>query len=323
MRRQLTDVSQGSEPVAALFASEAAIYGRFGYGSAAPAQSFEIRKGDGRVQIPATSDPAGSGEVPVLRLAEPGAAVSELAAVYDAVRRDRPGMIAMDERWWNAELADPEWARDGESLLRCVVAEGRSGPRGYALYTTKNEWDSDGIPGGLLSVSELFATDPVACAALWADLLSRDLVGVVRARRRPTDDPLPYLLNDPRRVRARAADGLWIRVVDLPSALRARRYSATVDVVIEVVDDLLPANSGTWRLAAGGLADRSEPSCERTRAPADIRLPVSALGAAYLGGTRLGGLAAAGVICERRPGAIAELSAAMWWDPAPWAPIMF
>jgi len=323
MRRQLSDVSQGSEPVAALFASEAAIYGRFGYGSAAPAQSFTVRTSDGRVRIPSGGGSAESDEIPTLRPTEPKAAARDLATVYDAVREHRPGMITMDERWWTASLEDPEFFRDDHSVLRCVVAEGRSGPRGYALYRTKGEWDSDGIPGGLLSVRDLFATDPVACAALWADLLSRDLIGEVTARRRPPDDPLPYLLSDSRRARARGADGLWIRIVDLPAALRARRYSAPVDVVIEVVDDLLPANSGTWRLAAGGLADQSEPSCELTGSPADIRLPVSALGAAYLGGTRLGGLAAAGLITELRPGAIAELSAAMWWDPGPWSPIMF
>jgi predicted acetyltransferase len=323
MRRQLTEVSQGTQPVAALFASEAAIYGRFGYGSAAPSQSFDVRRGDGRVQIPVASGSAAADEVPVLRLAEPKAAVKELAEVYDAIRRGRPGMITRDERWWNYVLADPEFARDGESPLRGVIAEGRSGPRGYAVYTTKSAWDGDGVPCGALIVHELFGIDPVASAALWADMLSRDLMGEVTARRRPVDDPLPYLLPDPRRVRSRASDGLWIRIVDLPAALRRRRYSCQVDVVIEVVDDLLPANSGTWRLVAGGPADQSEPACDRSAAPTDIRLPVSALGAVYLGGTRLGGLAAAGLITELRPGAITALSAAMWWDPAPWSPIMF
>ncbi len=128
---------------------------------------------------------------------------------------------------------------------------------------------------------------------------------------------------DPRRARATYADGLWIRVVDLPGALTQRRYACDVDVVIEVADDRLPANGGRWRLQAGGLGDEAKPACDRTTAEPDLALPISALGAAYLGGTRLGGLVAAGVISERRAGTVAALSAAMWWDPAPWAPTHF
>ncbi len=46
-------------------------------------------------------------------------------------------------------------------------------------------------------------------------------------------------------------------------------------------------------------------------------------GAAYLGGTRLGALAAAGRVIQHRAGKLARLSAAMAWDPAPWGPIIF
>ncbi len=93
--------------------------------------------------------------------------------------------------------------------------------------------------------------------------------------------------------------------------------------MIEVTDDRLPANAGRWRLAAGGPADGVKPTCERTTADPDLLMPVVALGAAYLGGTRLSALAEAAVITEIRPGALAALSTAMWWDPAPWAPTSF
>ena len=108
-------------------------------------------------------------------------------------------------------------------------------------------------------------------------------------------------------------------------ALIQRRYACTVDVVIEVADDLFADNAGRWRLrapgpaGAEGAAAAAAASCERTSAPADLALPVQALGAAYLGGTRLSALAGAGLVSEMRPGAVAELSAAMSWDPAPWS----
>jgi hypothetical protein len=99
-------------------------------------------------------------------------------------------------------------------------------------------------------------------------------------------------------------------------------------VVIEVRDDLLPSNAGRWRLATSGVASEDgglSASCVPLGggAPADVVLDVTELGAAYLGGTRIGALAGAGLVAERRPGAIRQLSAAMSWDPAPWCPVMF
>ncbi len=185
---------------------------------------------------------------------------------------------------------------------------------------------------------ELLAADPVASAALWTNLLSRDLTSEFRARLRPVDVPLLFQLADPRRARPQPADGLWVRIIDLPGALAGRRYSCPVDVVIEVGDDMLPANAGRWRLTtasgtgdagaaeASGAGDAGRglaASCVRVTSAADLALDVTQLGAAYLGGTRLGTLAEAGLVTERRPGAVRQLSAAMSWDPAPWCPTIF
>ncbi len=319
MRKQLDDIAAGNEPLAALFASESVIYGRYGYGMAAPECNFRFHRGDGQLR----PLPAGTLPAPALRLADPNEALGEMKAVYEALRPTRPGMLTRHDGWWDVHLADPEFMREGTSPQACVIAEDPSGPRGYALYAAKPEWGSDGIPAQVLMLHDLYWTDPSACAALWADLLSRDLVGEVRARVRPVDDPILQLLADPRRARTQLFDGLYVRIVDLAVALMARTYAAAVDVVIEVTDALLPANEGRWRLQAGGPRDGGKPSCERTSAAPDLALPVTALGAAYLGGTRLGALAAAGQVMEHRPGAVAELSTAMCWDPAPWSPVMF
>jgi predicted acetyltransferase len=320
MRRQLADVAACGEPVAALFASESVIYGRYGYGAAADQYRFTLHRGEGALR-PLPKDLAGAS--PALRLADPKDVLTELQAVYETVRASRPGMLTRHDGVWDLHLADPEFMREGSSPTRCVVAEDQSGPLGYALYSVKPDWGSDGMPAGSLSLRELFWTNPASCAALWTDLLSRDLVTQVRARLRPADDPIQHLLADPRRARTAVADGLWVRLVDLPAALQRRAYASHIDLVIEVTDALLPANAGRWRLTAGGQAGGGKAACERTTAAPDVALPVSALGAAYLGGARLGGLAAAGQLTELRPGAVAELSAAMYWDPAPWSPIMF
>jgi predicted acetyltransferase len=323
MRHQLGDIANRGEAIAALFASESGIYGRYGYGCASEQLRLAIRRGEGTLG-PAVADRAATQHGPVrLRAARPAVLRTELAKVFEATAPHRPGTMARDDRWWQCLLADPEADRSGMGPLTCLLADDDSGPRGYALYRTKGDWTDDGLPSGSLLVRELITADAAATAALWTDLLTRDLIGEVIARQRPVDDPLLDMLADRRRARAYLTDGLWIRLIDVPAALRKRRYSCAADVVIEVTDELLPANAGRWRLQCPGGTGGGAPGCERTTAAADIELPVAALGAAYLGGTRLGALAAAGHVTERTSGALAKLSAAMYADPAPWCPSIF
>jgi predicted acetyltransferase len=133
------------------------------------------------------------------------------------------------------------------------------------------------------------------------------------------DEPLLYLVNEPRRLNGRLGDGLWVRLVDVGAALAGRTYAAPVDVVIEVTDELVPENAGRWRLAADGTGAR----CTRTDGDADLACDVSALGAVYLGGPTLGALAAAGRVAELRSGALAAASTAFGWHRAPNATEIF
>jgi len=316
MRRQLDDMHDRGETLAALWASEAGIYGRYGYGRASRQAKLTIRRGEAAFVRDAPTDPRLR-----LRVAEPDAALAELTKVYETLLPTQPGVFSRNEAWWQRVLADPEDERHGASPLRCVLAEDEAGPRGYALYNGTGRWDDETfLSDSRLDIRELAATDPAATAALWADLLNRDLITEVAARLRPDEDPLLHLLADPRRARPAVADGLWARVVDVPGALSLRRYPCPVDVVIEVIDDWCPWNHGRWRLTAGAGGTGS---CERTSDPADVTVPVTALGAAYLGGTRLGSLAAAGLVTEQRTGTLNALSAALTWDPAPWCPVIF
>ena len=319
MRRQLSDIAERGEAVAALFASETEIYGRYGYGRASWHLHLELERGYGRLAASAPADPSVR-----LRIAEPRSAHAEMGKVYDLAMAERPGLYARTEAWWDRLTHDPD--SDADPPMRCVLAEDDAGPRGYALFTSEGRWESGTfLPDGVLQVSEAIAVDPAAAAALWADLLSRDLISTFRLYLRPVDDPLLDLLADSRRARPRFSDGLWVRLVDVGRALAQRHYACPVDLVIEVTDELCPQNQGRWRLTAATVSAPSgfSGTCEQTTAPADLALPVRALGAAYLGGTRLGPLAAAGLVTEVTPGSVAALSAAMSWDPAPWCPMIF
>lgn len=315
MTRQLSDLHEARrEPVAVLFASEAAIYRRYGYGAATAGATFTFRAGESRFVPDAPADPALR-----LRGVAPAAAVPEMAKVFDTWLGARPGAFARSEAAWSATVADPEQRRRGYGQLRCVLAEDDRGPRGYALFRTREGDDEDGLPDGRLEVCDMFATDPAAYAAVWAHVLDRDLIRTVTAPMRPADDPLLRLLADPRRARARVNDGMWARLVDVDRALAMRRYAVPVDATVEVRDDVCPWNAGTWRLRA----DESGAECVRTDDAPDVTLPVTALGAAYFGGTRLMTYGEAGLATENRAGALHALSAAFAWDPSPWAPTDF
>jgi predicted acetyltransferase len=307
MRRQLADVHAVGEPVAILWASEGRIYQRFGYGLACRRLMLAIDTREVRLNATAAVE----GE---LRSAPAAEVRDELIKVYDQQVATRTGWSERADQHWEYRLADPESRRNGASTLKAVLHEGPGGVDGYAIYRVKAEWTDQG-PAGEVRIEEVVAASPDAYLALWRFLLTVDLTRkTVAERAAAVDEPLLQLVNEPRRLDARIADALWLRIVDLPAALAARQYAADVDLVLDVTDDLLTHNAGRWRLRASAFGGAS---CERTTDEADLACDVKALGAAYLGDQVLGGLAAAGEVREVRPGAVARLSAAFGWHRAP------
>jgi predicted acetyltransferase len=302
MRQQLADIRDAGEPVAALWASEGAIYGRFGYGIGACQAHLEARRPAARLAVEL---PAGE----PLRVGPAGEHVEAMRSVHDRVRAERPGMLARPGAWWQDRLFDPERDRGGAQPLRAAIVED-----GYALYAVHPHWGEDG-PAGEVKIRELVAATPEARAALWSFLLDQDLTRTITWAQAPVDEPLWLMVTEPRAVRRTLGDALWVRLVDVQAALSARSYATDVDVVLEVTDAFCDWNHGRYRLAGG--------ACSRTHADPDLALDVSALGAAYLGGATLAELAAAGRVRELRPGALARASAAFRGDAAPWCPEMF
>lgn len=312
MRRQLADVRDRGEVVAALYASEAAIYGRYGYGRAVDNVFYTIPKHSSAFRPDAPVDPSLR-----LRVEPPEEVRAEFEKVFEQVRTTRPGLYTRTRARWNAVLADDDNARAGSGRLRCVLAEDDHGVRGYALFRVKRQTTDHDVPDGTLDLQELFALDPAAYAMVWRSVLDRDLCSRVFAANRPVDDPIMHLLAEPRHLNAGTLDELWIRLVDVPGALARRVYSAPVDLVVEVDDDVCPWNAGRWRLST------AKATCEPTTDAPDLSLDVRILGAGYLGGRSLESYRMAGQIAEHREGAVRELSAAMSWSPLPWGGLVF
>jgi predicted acetyltransferase len=307
MLHQLKDIREvRREPVALLWASEGRIYQRFGYGAAAARHWIEADNRNLRFTRSVTP------EVGRVRDAAPGDVRKELRDVFERVRPGRPGWSGRTDNWWSRRLLDPASSRHGYTARRALLFDGPDGVDGYALWRRKGDWDMTG-PKGLVDVVELIAATPEAYAALWRLLFSVDLTRTVRYGFAAVDEPLRHLVDEPRALNATALDSLWLRIVDLPAALAARRYAAPVNVVIEVTDGLLPDNAGRWRLSG----DASGATCARTSDAPDLTCDITDLGAVYLGGTPLGSLAAAGRVRETRPGALPVTATAFSWQPAP------
>ncbi len=312
MRRQLTELhEQQREAVAALWAAESSIYGRFGYAPASwrggwtgQTQHLSLRR----------DVDTGSGRIRVVDADEFRAAA---AGIHDAVRRTVPGNMARDDRWWDRLLRDEPDQRNGYTARRHALhVESDGTVTGFALYRLKASWSATSEPEGTLRVGEVRSTTPAAYAALWQFLLSHDLVRTVDVPMASDDDPLRHLLADQRALHAAPVDALWVRLVDVGRALSARRYPARIDLVFEVRDRFCHWNDGRWHLwghPAGAF-------CDRTDRDPDIVLGIEELSAAYLGGTSLATLQAAGRVTEISPGAVTNASTAFGWPVTPWCP---
>jgi len=316
MRHQIDDVRGRGEPVAVLWASEAAIYQRFGYGLSTLNGSFEIERG--RTAWLRPWEPEGT-----MRLVDEAEALATFPPVYERMRAATPGALSRTEDWWRwGILRDAEHMRRGAGPKFRYLYEVDGAVEGYAIYRPKGDWDDRG-PKGQVLVVEVMAITPRAERAVWGFLFGIDLMRTTKAGRVVVPHPLQLALADPRALGITVGDGLWVRLVELRVALAARRYGSADALVLEVADAFCPWNAGRWRLAASGKPGAAAAVVERTDAPADLVVDVADIAAAYLGAFRLSELAHAGRVDERTPGALLRADALFASERTPWCATMF
>jgi predicted acetyltransferase len=265
------DIAARGEPLAMLTASEGGIYDRFGYGVATRWRVVEIDRR--RTQIADRHRPDDR-----VRIATPGDHVEEIHAIFDRYRRARVGAVNRSLNWIGLRLHD-----HGEGATLALH------PDGFAIWKVTEDWN-DGFPAHRVQLFDVIACTDDAHAALWNAVLSIDLAGPVRSVGAVAeDDPLPYLLTDPRQVRTtNLNDMLWIRPMDVPAALSARTYGTDDRLTVELVDDGSPGGGARWRI--DGAPDGAE--VKKVRTKADLVTDRASLGAMYLGGVRPSSLAA-------------------------------
>jgi len=303
---------ESGDPLAILLASEYPIYGRYGYGPATRDAAISVRARETTL----TGEPSGSVELAPLD----AGTRDVMRGVYEAARLRVAGEMWRRDVTWNLDTAQEEDAFDGKRWRGFIALHRDAGGAvdGYARYTADPKWE-DG-PTGELDVLDLHTLDDAAYADLWRFLLSMDLVATVKAGHRPLSDPLPWLLTNPRAAGiGRVGDRLWVRILDLPRALEARAYERPARLVLEVTEGAPRSGASRWLLDAGpGGA-----TCRATDASPDLTLPLAALGAAFLGGTRLRDAVRWTGADEHRADALAEADALFRADDEPWNSTFF
>jgi predicted acetyltransferase len=270
MARSLADVDRRGEPVAMLGASEGGIYERYGFGVATHDRTTVIDRRFTQIRPEFRPKPG------AVRFVKDDAALSHVTEIWSRFHRLRSGELDRNAAW-HRFLFDRDAEPDGSYSPTFYLAH----RDGYARYRIEQQWN-DGQPSSNMRLLELAATTGDAHAALWHTLLGVDLVGTITSRQIPVDDPLPYLLTDPRALRTTALnDGIWVNVRDVATCYAARRYSTNDQLVVEV-------NGARWLI--DGSPDGA--SCKKVRTRPDLVMDHGSLGALLLGGVRPSALAA-------------------------------
>jgi predicted acetyltransferase len=293
MRHQLTELRARGEFLSVLLASEATIYGRFGYGPATYTQRLTVQRHRAALALPrvcgtanAPSTGPDSGSVEVLRRAECGKILEE---VYDRYRRAQPGALSRPHRWWALRAGQPPISPAPRYIAVHRDADGL--PDGYASYAV----DAD-----TLTVDETIATDDAVYTDLARFVLGHDLVSQVVFNHVPPQHPLRWQLADFRAGQvSNDMDWLWVRLLDVPRALTARGWFADGELVLDVEDPFL-GERGRYLLTVRD----SKAECVPTDREPDLSVDVRDLGSVYLGGTAPSTLVRAGHVRAHRPDAV-------------------
>ncbi|RGE23713.1 GNAT family N-acetyltransferase [Leucobacter sp. wl10] len=315
---ELRAAASAGVPMAGLTASEATIYGRYGFGPATWHARWTV---DTRRAGWAGAEPSGS-----LQYLDREATAEALGRLHERTRHARIGEIAgWPVRWRQLSGAKPgEPHGEGVRGVRYLDAAGEMrGAMVFRIAGSEADWARS-----RLEIRHLIGETAEARAALWRFALQHDLVGTVAAGSRPVDEPLPWLLADARAATRTVEDHGWLRILDLPAVLAVRRLAAPLDIVLRVADPLGFAD-GAWRVesAADGTcravsAGGAPGTPGTTGAEADIEIGVAELSSLYLGGVAARSLAEAGRL-RGDACAVAQLDAALRIDEEPFLSIMY
>ena len=250
MEHALDEQYERGQSLAALYASQAGIYQRFGYAICSWRQRYEIDPLD--LNFVHAPTPTGTLSISNAKDLPDDAAV--IRDLYREFMQPRNGLLHRGLNLWSAEVLDePEDITEGP--VRVLLYEEDGQALGYMVYTSREERGLNEVSAGQrdhrMTIREYGWLTPAAYVAMWQFAASQDLTWRIYVNDIPSDDPIRHFARDPRTLRSRLMDGILIRIVDLPRALMTRKYQVSSEVSFRVSDPLCEWNEGTWRLEAG------------------------------------------------------------------------
>ncbi len=269
--RSLADMRERGQTVASLWASQAAIYQRYGYALSSALVTYRIDT----VDVGFANGDSGSARVARV---DADAAFEVLKKIYvDFVAQRMCYLHRAKPLWMNNVLSSTPLT--GPAHIAVAYASDGA-PTGYVVYHVRNEKVAHPTRAQELLVKDFIWLNADAYRSLWSWLARHDLVGRITWMRAPVDDPAPELLVEPRLLNAQSRDGLWLRIVDAPAALAQRGYQTTDAITLDIAkDDLTPWNAGRIKLECSPDGATVTPS----RGNADLTLSVKALASLYSG----------------------------------------
>lgn len=317
MTADLTEAHESGFPIAALTASEATIYGRFGFGACTFNTEVAVAAERG-LTLKAPSE----GRV---EMADNEALAHLAPQIFEKFHRVTPGSLTRTSRWWDLVSGRFDWhLGKPDPEIRTAVhydIDGRTD--GYVSY----KFVRDSGFKGSLEVVDLVSPSAQVRIALWEYLCGLDLVTEVRHRNAQSEDPLMWGMVDMADYEVRKRyERLWLRILDPIDALSARPYRSHRRVTVSLVDSLgfadglytIDTTSGQPVVERVGDRPRTEDdaagkSMPRVELPdgADVAMNIDALGSLYLGAVKASTLYYAGLITVRDSDALDDLQSLM------------
>lgn len=308
IRQHLDNAVERGDPVAALWASEPAIYGRFGFGLAT--EMHEVSLDARHLSAFAIADDISVTMVP------PAEVPAVVAPYWHQMAQQRSGFIDRGEPRWHDIAADPDWMRGGGTSAKHVLAHRGEEIVGYLHYRQVGKW-TNGIPEGTVNIRALVASDADAHLTLWRYATTVDLFPIIEYEFCSVDDPIAHAIGESREIRRLQTDAMYVRLLDVPTALTSRTYELDGTLVIKVYDDMGYAD-GTYEL----VVTSGQATVQETDSAVDVSLDVRELGALYLGRRCCDAYAQLGRITGD-PAAIRQLGQMFVTARAPWCPEEF
>lgn len=314
MNIQLNEIySKYKEPLAILWPSETAIYGRFGY---APTKEkhYKISKNNTQFKPGLTNN---SLEVKFLNRNE---AINAYVEINNKLMSTRPGVMKINKKWAQRRIDDLIFKHLNSGPAYFIGIYHNKKLVGFATYSIENNDNSYGNTPSSLYMWDIIYLDLDAAISIWNFCLNIDLVEEFYANGVPEDDILEALLISPSGLNARITTGFWIRIVDVVSAITLRSYEYTGNIVFKVKDSIIKNNNKTYILNTN---DKSNPVCEISNSKPDIEITIQGLSEIFLGTFDLNNLIASGNINIKNKKAIKIINKIFKSESQPFCPMHF